>query len=46
MMMKSRPTASRARATISTGSRMRFPALPPYRSVRRLVWVTRNWLMK
>jgi hypothetical protein len=44
--MKSRPTASRSRETISTGSRMRFSGLPPHRSVRRLVRGARNSLMK
>ena len=45
-MMKSFPTASRSRVTISTGSRIRLAQLPPQASVRRLVRVTRNWLMK
>ena len=44
--MKSGPTASRTRRTISTGSRIRFSNGPPQSSSRLLVWVTRNWLMK
>ena len=45
-MMKSGPTASRVRRTISTGRRIRLAYEPPQPSVRLLVWVTRNWLMK
>jgi hypothetical protein len=44
--MKSGPTASRTRRTISTGSRIRFAHEPPHSSVRRLVRAARNWLMK
>jgi hypothetical protein len=46
MMMTSCPTASRKREPISTGSRMRFSYEPPHSSLRWLVWVTKNWLMK
>jgi hypothetical protein len=44
--MKSGPTASRTRRTISTGRRMRFSNGPPQASLRRLVASDRNWLMK
>jgi hypothetical protein len=45
-MMKSWPTASRVRSTISTGRRIRFSKLPPHSSLRRLVCAAMNWLMK
>ena len=44
--MKSLPTASRVRATISIGNRIRFSKLPPQPSVRRFVCAAMNWLMK
>ncbi len=43
---KSAPSASRVRRTISTGNRIRASALPPQRSVRRLVCGARNWLIR
>ncbi len=42
MIMKSSPTAARVRRTTSTGRRILFSYDPPHRSVRLLVWVTRN----
>ena len=46
MMMKSGPTASRTRRTISTAKRMRFSAVPPQASSRLLVRGAVNSLMK
>ena len=46
MTMKSSPTASRTRSTISTGNRIRFSAEPPQRSVRLLVRAASIWLMR
>ncbi len=46
MIGKPSPTASRVRRTISTGKRIRLRALPPHRSVRSLVRVARNWLIR
>jgi hypothetical protein len=44
--MKSGPTASRMRRTISTAKRMRFSGVPPQASVRVLVRALRNWLIR
>jgi hypothetical protein len=46
MTMKSSPTASRTRSTISTGKRIRFSADPPQRSVRLLVRAASIWLTR
>ena len=46
MMMKSSPTASRVRRTISTGSFMRRSASPPHASLRLLVRGAMNWLSR
>lgn len=45
-MMKSAPTASRTRRTISRGKRVRFSYEPPQRSSRLLVWVAMNSLIR
>ncbi len=46
MTMKSGPTASRVRRTISTGKRMRFAKAPPQSSSRRLVRGATNSLIR
>ncbi|CAM5688106.1 hypothetical protein STENM223S_09874 [Streptomyces tendae] len=46
MTMKSSPTASRTRRTISRGKRVRFSYEPPQRSVRWLVCNAMNSLMR
>ena len=44
--MKSGPTSSRVRFTISIGNRIRFSAEPPHSSVRLFVRAARNWLIR
>ena len=44
--MKSSPTSSLVRRTISTGKRIRFSAVPPHASVRSLVRAASIWLIR
>ena len=46
MTMKSSPTSSRVRRTISTGKRIRFSAVPPHASSRVFVRAVIIWLMR